>query len=438
MTSTNDFDRDISAWFHADAEHRVSPHLDAVLRRTRSERQRPAWSSLERWLPMQSTARLAPVPRMAWLLVVLGLVLAIGAMAVLAVGSRSRQPAPPFGLARNGSIVYGQDGDILRFDPSTGTTSAIVAGATDDLAPMFSRDGTAFAFLRSTDGAQHDFTAFVANADGTDVHAVSAALRDQTWWDWSPDGSRLAIVSDVSGIGKVTVANADGSGSSTLNVGMPVEFASWRSDDEILFRGQRPTAPTESAGLFVINADGTGLRQVVPTLGDSGGAYQRPIVSGDGSKVAYTTFERDDTFQPGPTWDGMLLRLHVLDLATGTDRVIPIAADPIDQTLPTDEWSGTFSSDGRLIAFLRDASDDRLEIVVAPADGSAVGKRVGPATAKDAAGNGPSFDFSPDATAIIATYPRDRLTRILPIDGSASSTVPLDGTDVPTWQRQAP
>src|SRR6187401_3424558 len=109
MNRNDAFDLIVSEWLHVDAEHRVSPHLDAVLRRTRSERQRPAWSSLERWLPMQSTARLAPVPRMAWLLVILALVLAIGAMAVLAVGSRSRQPAPPFGLARNGSVVYGQD-----------------------------------------------------------------------------------------------------------------------------------------------------------------------------------------------------------------------------------------------------------------------------------------------------------------------------------------
>ena len=56
------FDRHVSDWLHADAEHRVPEHLDAVLRRTRTERQRPAWSSLERWLPVQTTLRFTPAP----------------------------------------------------------------------------------------------------------------------------------------------------------------------------------------------------------------------------------------------------------------------------------------------------------------------------------------------------------------------------------------
>ncbi len=72
MNPTDSFDRNVSDWLHVDAEHRVPAHLDAVLRRTRSERQRPAWSSLERWLPMESTARFAPVPRFAWVLAIVG------------------------------------------------------------------------------------------------------------------------------------------------------------------------------------------------------------------------------------------------------------------------------------------------------------------------------------------------------------------------------
>ena len=66
---TNDaFERTVSDWLHADAEHRIPDHLDAVLRLTSAERQRPAWSSLERWLPMDTTftGRLAPAMRPAW------------------------------------------------------------------------------------------------------------------------------------------------------------------------------------------------------------------------------------------------------------------------------------------------------------------------------------------------------------------------------------
>ena len=70
---TNDaFERKVSDWLHADAEHRIPDHLDAVLRRTSVERQRPAWSSLERWLPVDTTfaGRLTPAMRPAWPLLV--------------------------------------------------------------------------------------------------------------------------------------------------------------------------------------------------------------------------------------------------------------------------------------------------------------------------------------------------------------------------------
>ena len=42
MNPSDAFERHVSDWLHADAEHRVPEHLDAVLRRTQTERQRPA------------------------------------------------------------------------------------------------------------------------------------------------------------------------------------------------------------------------------------------------------------------------------------------------------------------------------------------------------------------------------------------------------------
>ena len=93
-------------WLHEDAEHRVPDHLDAVLRRTQTERQRPAWSSLERWLPVQTTLRLAPGPedRLAPRGPRPGHRARRGRLVVGLAGIR---PAPPFGPARNGAIVFG-------------------------------------------------------------------------------------------------------------------------------------------------------------------------------------------------------------------------------------------------------------------------------------------------------------------------------------------
>jgi len=107
MIANDPFERTVSNWLHADAEHRIPDHLDAVLRRTSSERQRPAWSSLERWLPVDTTfpRRFAPsFQRLRPMLLAALLLLTLLAV-VLVAGSRpSRLPAP-FGPAGNGAIV---------------------------------------------------------------------------------------------------------------------------------------------------------------------------------------------------------------------------------------------------------------------------------------------------------------------------------------------
>ena len=111
MTLNDGFDRTVSDWLDEQAGHGMPGYLDEVLTRTTRTRQRPWWSSPERWLPVQSTARFAQVPRMAWLLVVLGLVVALGT-AILVVGSPKRPPSP-FGPAAQGNVLYaGTDGDI--------------------------------------------------------------------------------------------------------------------------------------------------------------------------------------------------------------------------------------------------------------------------------------------------------------------------------------
>ena len=107
MTRNERFDRTVSDWLDDEAGHRVPDYLGEVLARTTRTRQRPAWSSLERWLPMQTTLRLAPVPRIAWLLVVArASSLALGA-AALVDRLAPRDSRRRSGSARNGAILYG-------------------------------------------------------------------------------------------------------------------------------------------------------------------------------------------------------------------------------------------------------------------------------------------------------------------------------------------
>ncbi len=63
MTYHDGFDRTVTEWLDEQAGHGTPGYLDEILTRTDRTRQRPWWSSPERWLPMQSTARFAQVPR---------------------------------------------------------------------------------------------------------------------------------------------------------------------------------------------------------------------------------------------------------------------------------------------------------------------------------------------------------------------------------------
>ena len=82
MTARDDFNGIVSDWLDDQAGRGAPDYLDEVLARTTRTRQRPAWSSLERWLPVQTTLRFIPVPRVAWVLSMLALVAAIGVAAL--------------------------------------------------------------------------------------------------------------------------------------------------------------------------------------------------------------------------------------------------------------------------------------------------------------------------------------------------------------------
>src|SRR6476659_47316 len=153
MTYANDaFERTVTEWLHADAAHRVPDHLDAVLRVTSATSQRPAWSSLERWLPVDTTfrPRLFQTPRPSQVLLLGAVILALVAALLLYAGSQQHRLPPPFGPARNGIILSSGNGDIVQVDPAALARRTIVGGPTFDFGPGFSRDGTKLSFLRGT------------------------------------------------------------------------------------------------------------------------------------------------------------------------------------------------------------------------------------------------------------------------------------------------
>ncbi len=209
MTLNDGFERTVSDWLDEQAGHGMPGYLDEALARTTRTRQRPWWSSPERWLPVDLTAQTRSFarPTLGKALLVAAILVALIGVAI-AVGSRVQRVPPPFGLAANGQIAYKADGDILVADPDGTHAHVVISGPSDDFAVGYTRDGTQLMFLRRVSG--RDATLMIAAPDGSGVRAlVKEPLTDATWFDWSPDGRSLAVVSTAKGVRVLSIVDIE-------------------------------------------------------------------------------------------------------------------------------------------------------------------------------------------------------------------------------------
>ena len=422
MTAFDRFEQNLPEFMDRLASAQVPDYFDDMLQRTARTRQRPAWSSLERWLPMGVLARPALVPSLPWRpigIVALLLILVVVGAFVLA-GSQRRLP-PPFGLARNGAILYSTtDGDIFSVDPATGAASAIVAGPTRDFAPQISRDGTQFLFIRDVSGTTKALV--VANIDGSGMRTLAegtyASELDSSPFDWSPNGTRIAVTALHGGSRGLTILATDGSAPTTFDLGMEVFDVTWRpGSDELLFRGKKPESAETTYGLYRVRSDGSGLQPILPVNTLEFG-WQTPVVSHDGRLAAFAR------------WGGPPEGINIVDIDAGTARVLTFPGREVGP----DQYQPLFSPDGTHIAFVR-YRDREYQLNVVQLDGGAA-VPVGPVLPESAPG--PFFNFSPDGAVVLATYTADGSSWILDPGAGADQQVTWPGTEFQSWQRLAP
>jgi Tol biopolymer transport system component len=426
MTTFERFEESIPRLMDELAPASRPDYFDDLLRTTAAHRQRPAWTSPERWLPVDLTARPLLLRTIPWrpVLIVVIVAVAIVAGVVAIAGSRPALPAP-FGPAGNGLFIYRTaDGAIVTLDPVT-RAQATVAPASAGLGdPIPSRDGRRIAFAATGPGQT---SIVVRDLDGLHPTTLAGTYRDVDRYDWSPDDAHLAFTSAQRDSVAITVAATDGSGATTLALGRDVRDLWYLPDGRLaIIAAEEPgracardegTGPSECA-LFVVRADGTGLDKI-----DGGTTFEGLGLSPspDGTKAVYVE------------WSAAAQgRLHLVDLLTHEDRRLPVTDPPAVYEM-NHAW---FSPDGSRILFDEFLEDGDYWGAIPAAGGQIV--RMGPRR-----GPGPSdADWAPSGESVLAFYGSDsgsgQLWLLDPTGHGGDRQLDLDLPGLPAWQRVAP
>jgi len=220
-----------------------------------------------------------------------------------------------------------------------GTSPTQVTNAkADDSEPAWSRDGKRIAFVRAIEG---NTEIYVVNTDGSNETQLTFDATSNSSPSWSPDG-RISFTSKRDGRREVYAMNADGSAVQRFTTiggitpvwspdGSKIAFVSENLD---IGKTQHPLQ------VFVANADGSNIRNVTK---ESPSTFF-PCWSGDSASVAYNV---DNV--------GVVSNIYQVDLNVGTIK--RLTAGPKVDTQPA------ISPDGSKLAFETNR-DGNFEIYV--------------------------------------------------------------------------
>ena len=200
---------------------------------------------------------------------------------------------------------------------------------------------------------------------------------------FSPDGSRIAFVTNISGLPQVwTMPTAGGYPSLVTSFDDPVGFVTWSPDGQWLAFNVAPGGGFNEQ-IYVVRPDGTGLRRL--TDGGKAGNFLGDW-SPDGRFIAFSSNVRDPSARDS----------YLIDVATGHSRMV--ARNRGIGSIDAVSRDGKYAIINRLV----NRGDNNLYLVNV-ADG-----RETLLTTHDGPGQFEGISFSPDGRSIYLVSNKDR------------------------------